>query len=93
MFRAADNLQQFVSSPYACGTFFRYQGYGAEYDPMGKGILYVQEVMAEGGEEFPGALLDCVHCDSEDADYAKWVKAHEGMLFIISVSVRPTVQG
>jgi len=76
-FRAVDNSQHFDASPYACGTFFRYQGYDEEFDPMGQCVLYVQEVLAERGKEFAGALLDCVHCGSDDADYDEWVKAQK----------------
>jgi hypothetical protein len=79
-FRAGDNPQQFDASPYAVGTFFRFQGYDDEYDPMGKCVLYVQEVLAERGVEFAGALLDCVFCGSDDADYVKWVKAQKGKI-------------
>ena len=36
---------------------------------MGKSILYVQDVLAERSEEFPGALLEGVQCGSDVADY------------------------
>ena len=79
-FRAGDNPQQFDASAYASGTFIRYQGYDDEGDVMGKAILVVQEVLAERGEEFPGALVDCVACGCEDKDYRAWVKDQKGKI-------------
>ena len=79
-FRAGDNPQQFDASAYASGTFIRYQGYDDDGDVMGKAILFVQEVLAERGEEFPGALVDCIGCGCEDKDYRAWVKDQKGKI-------------
>ena len=67
-FRAADNPVQFDASPYISGTFVCYVRYDDEGDDMGKGVFYVQEVLAERGEEFAGVLVDGINCGVEDKD-------------------------
>ena len=79
-FRAGDNPDQFDASPYTSGSFIRYVCYDEDGDGMGKGLIYVQEVLAERGEEFAGVLVDGINCGVEDKDNRAWMKEQKGKI-------------